>query len=306
MSAAAPSTERRGPRARPRRQDAVPHVVRGQRGRARGARVDSRARLPELPDDARHRDRRRLGHRDDLDHSGLERHDRRAVRGPRRERRHRAVVHVARGVSRGPHRAAHGGRLQPDSLPRRWPRVDHADHADAGASPLGLEGHGDAGHRLDVCVSGSRAVLHDARPVHLRQRQRDAPPRRRDRRAGARRLVVARESARRVHPVQRRMAQDHRPARGEGRDLRPEPGQSAHHSVQHARELAGQPAPARSVDSAHDSRFGRARQRQRDDHAALARGAQPGARRRGRFPRPIGPAASGHGRGHSRHASRSS
>ena len=84
-----------------------------------------------------------------------------------------------------------------------------------------------------------RSVLLRARPVPIRQRQRHASARRSDRRASAPGPVVARRPGRRVHPDQRRVAQDHRPARGEGRDLGPEPGQPRNDPVQHDGEPAG-------------------------------------------------------------------
>ena len=186
---------------------------------------------------------------------GLERHDRPAVPGPRQQRRYYCRVHVARELSAGTHRSSHAGRPRLDSLPRRRARIDHADHERAGAGALGLEGHGRASRRLDVRLPGHRPVFRDPRPVHFGQRQRDAPPRRRHRRASSRGSLDAGGSGRRVHSVQRRVAQGHRLAGGEGRDLRPEPGQPSHHPVQHAGELAGQPTSARHVDPLHGARL---------------------------------------------------
>ena len=254
MSATAASTERSGPAPQARRRRAVSAVVRGHRRRARGARLDSSAQLPQLSHHARHRDRRGVGHRDGVDHPRVERHDRPAVSGARQQRRHYCRVHVARELSAGTHRASHAGGPRLDSLPRRRARIDHADHERAGAGALGLEGHGRASRRLDVRLPGHRPVFRDPRPVHFGQRQRDTPPRRRHRRASSRGSLDAGGSRRRVHSVQRRVAQGHRLARGEGRDLRPKPGQPSDHPVQHAGEPAGQPTPARHVDPLHGAR----------------------------------------------------
>ena len=81
MSASPPATEHKArPRARNVAVARFPLWFAATEGARAALRVDSCARLPQLPDDARHRDRRRVGHRDGVDHPGLERHDRPAVR----------------------------------------------------------------------------------------------------------------------------------------------------------------------------------------------------------------------------------
>ena len=55
---------------------AVSALVCSHRRRACGARVDPCARVPQLSDYARHRNRRRIGHCDGFDHPGPELHDR--------------------------------------------------------------------------------------------------------------------------------------------------------------------------------------------------------------------------------------
>ena len=295
MSAAAPAlSEARAARAARRRRRGSRCGSRPREGARAALALDSRARLPQLPDDARHRDRRGVGHRDGVDHSGLERHDRRAVRGARQQRRHRVVVHVARGVSRGPHRAAHGSRLQPDSLPRRRPRVDHADHARR-------RGKSARARRPRRRRSSARRTSYQEVGQYFATRGRfisdsDNETRRRVAVIGEQvraDLVAAGGPARRVHPVQRRVAQDHRPARGEGRDLRPEPGQSARSS----RSTRSRACRATSASATCGFGSRSAISSELDNISAtitrlLRIGAQLGPRRRGRFPHPDRPSSS--------------
>ena len=163
----------------------------------------------------------------------------------------------ARGPAARTPRAAHGAGPRSHPVSRGRNRVDHADHVHTERprpDPLRLADDDVAGARHDVLVSRRRAVFLAARPILVRQRQCDAPPRRGDRREGARRSFDAREPGRRVRADQWRVAQDHRPARAEGRDPRPEPGQSRADPVQHDGEPAGQSAQTRHPDSAHARR----------------------------------------------------
>ena len=156
-----PLRRKRAGRAAQRRRARL-RVVRRDRRRARGARLDSGARVPELPHDARHRDRRRVRDRDGVDHPGLELHDRPAVRGARQQQRHGAVVHRARGRAARAPRAAHGAGPRSHSVPRGRNRVDHADHVHAerpGPDPLRLADDDVAGARHDVLVSRRRASI---------------------------------------------------------------------------------------------------------------------------------------------------
>ena len=306
MSANAPARERRVA------QEAEPRdaVVRGGRGRARGDRVDPRARVPELPHRARHRDRRGVRDRDGVDHPGTA-----ASRSASSSRGSAATASPCSRTRRSSTRCRAGGRdsRRSDFDLIRF-RVDGLEsitpimYIQNGQSAVryGSQTHGVAGARHHVRVPARRAVLRGAGPVPVRQRQRHAPASRGDRREGARRAVAAEGSARRVHPDQRRVAQGHRPARAEGRDLRPEPGQSRDDSVQHHGEPAGQSARARHPGAAHDPRFGRPREHSSDDPASAAQRAQPRQERRGRLPRADGRAAAGHvpvdpEHGHGRH-----
>ena len=92
-----------------------------------------------------------------------------------------------------------------------------------------------------------------------------------------------------------RVAQDHRPARGEGRDLGPEPGQSRHDSVHHdgepCRASSAQPDIAIQLTLGEP---GRSREHAPNDHPAAAHRAQAATRRRGRLQDSDGPAAPGH------------
>ena len=214
------------------------------------------------------------GHRDGGDRPG------RAVHGRASNFRDSAatcvIVHAGHGArGRAPGRRRGSTQTtRPDSLPRR---------GIASITPIMFVPNGQAtvarrspdndstvlGRRF---LPGRRQYWRAARRRLSRQRQRHAPPVAVIGETGARRSVAARRT--RSASSSRSTAngvQGHRPARGEGRDRRPEPGR---HRVMIPYNTMpapqGSAASARSSRSSSRSRPRRSRQRAPDDHAAAA------------------------------------
>ncbi len=168
------------------------------------------------------------------------------------------------------------------------------------------------GARQHVRVAGCRSIFHGARPILVRQRRRHAAACSGHWRAAcATELSLPKDPVGEFIQINGRLAQDHRVARAEGRNLRAEPGQQRADSVQSPwASLQGNQREPDIQVAAHDARLWVSSTIFAPPITpSAARRTQPRQERRGRFSRADGRAAPGYvhvhpehrDRGHGRH-----